>query len=109
MTGATRRLREEKEHAVQLEKQKSQVLHLQNEELQAEVARLRTRLDFLEEENCELRQQLTSGPTAQLQSDLKLKLYQVKQRSHLEAPVSASICVRLPRSRDVYGDARRVF
>ncbi|KEP65425.1 UNVERIFIED_CONTAM: hypothetical protein HHA_285210 [Hammondia hammondi] len=90
MTGATRRLREEKEHAVQLEKQKSHMLHRQNEELQAEVARLRTRLDFLEEENCELRQQLTSGPTAQLQSDLKLKLYQVADLESRLAAVTAS-------------------
>nr|CEL65655.1 TPA: Centrosomal protein of 120 kDa [Neospora caninum Liverpool] len=91
MTGATRRLREEKEHAVQLEKQRSHLLERQNAELQSEVTRIRARLDFLEEENCELRQHLTSGPTAQLQSDLKLKLYQV---ADLESRLTAMTASR---------------
>ncbi|PFH34816.1 hypothetical protein BESB_068490 [Besnoitia besnoiti] len=89
-TDATRRLREERNHAVHLEKQTSLMLQRQNEELQTEASRLRSRLECLEEENSELRQRVTSGPTAQLQSELKLKSYQVADLESRLAAMTAS-------------------
>ncbi|PHJ15936.1 centrosomal protein of 120 kda, partial [Cystoisospora suis] len=87
----TRRMKEEKDHAIELEKQKSLHLQRQNEDLEEEVKRIRLRVELLEEENYDLRCQITSAPTAQLQADLKLKMYQV---ANLESQLSAMTASR---------------
>ncbi|KAF8820754.1 hypothetical protein IE077_002845 [Cardiosporidium cionae] len=89
-SSVTRRLKQEHEQSLQLERERFRDLTERKALLQGELDEIRPRIRLLEKEITEAKKQLYDAPSYKLQSDLNIKTYEVEDlRNKLEVMTSS--------------------